>query len=204
MGMIDQLKKVIKSLPDKKLSQIIFHDALKLNNNTTDTISFVFWICFMAEQDLKDIEYEALRIAKIAYPKGADEEVLKIIKEEYGIQLHKIDPDDKNHSEQNIYFGDLIKIKEKLFGKTNFIKLLWKLNDIRNNLSHGRINSLQYNNESLFQRLTKEKLLIDYFTFATKSNIDNSPIWKTLTPEERKESENNLNKITKNKNDIIK
>ncbi|MCK4745179.1 hypothetical protein KAS41_03895 [Candidatus Parcubacteria bacterium] len=196
--MINQLKKIIKNIPNNELSRIISSGALKLDDDIIDTISFVFWICFMAEQDLKNIEYESLRIAKIAYPEGINEKNLKIIEEEYGIRLHKIDPNDKNHLERNIYFSDLIKIKEKLFGKKNITKLLWKLNNIRNDLSHGRIDNLKYNSESLFLHSTKKRLLIDYFTLSAESDIDNSPIWKKLTSEEKKEIKNNFNKITKN------
>lgn len=195
--MLDKLKEVIKSLSDKKLSQVISQGALKLDEDTTDTISFVFWICYMAENDLMDMEKKAWKITKTVSPTSTDAEVLRIAKEEYDIPLHKIDPDDKDYVEQAIYFSDLIKIKEKLFGKTNFTKLLRKINDIRNDLSHGRINELKYNNESLFLRLTKEKLIIDYFTYILETNKDDSPIWQKLSPEEKEEIENKLDKYFK-------
>ncbi len=197
MGTLEQLKQLIHSRSEEELSKIISHAALRYDDNTSQTISFVFWICYMAEQDLKTIIQGCWNMSKIAYPENSNNEVImNIIKNEYGIDFTKIDPEHPNYSENNLYFKDLIDIYEKFFNKTNLSTLFWKLKDVRNDLSHGRIEKLTYNNNSLYLRETKEEILEDYFTYySEKDNLDTSPIWNSLSTEEKKAVEEKYKKI---------
>jgi len=94
--------------------------------------------------------------------------------------------DQKNIDIENLeYFSDKIKIYEVMVGKTKHAELLHKLKDLRNDISHNRINELKYNNEDLFLRATKEKILIDYFETETEDDLSRSDIWNSLTEEQK-------------------
>lgn len=180
---LEQLKKVISSISDDKLIETFSKGALKLDDNQIKTVSFVFWLCYVAETDLNSIILQAWNMAQKATQFPNKEDVNKIIKD-WGFDFDNLK-----------YFSDKIKIYEKMFGQTARTKILWKINDIRNDLSHNRINSLTYNNESLTLRETKEKITIDYFE--TSSNIDfsKSKIWNDLTPEEQSKVKDIFNKF---------
>jgi len=62
-----------------------------------------------------------------------------------------------------------------------------KLKDIRNNLSHNRIENLVYNDSPLAERSTKEKLLQDYFESGIDNDLSKSDIWNTFSEAEKKE-----------------
>ena len=67
------------------------------------------------------------------------------------------------------------------------MKLLWKLKKLRDDLSHGRIAGLKYNDKNLLLRTAKESLLIDYFTLVQEKTPDISHIWQKLSEEDKKD-----------------
>ncbi|MCX6735750.1 MAG: hypothetical protein NTZ13_01580 [Candidatus Parcubacteria bacterium] len=81
------------------------------------------------------------------------EDVKQVLKNNYKIDFYN-----------RGYLGDKIKIYEATVGKNEFSKLLWKINMIRNDLSHTRIDKLFYKKQDLSLRETKEVLLTDLFT----------------------------------------
>lgn len=200
---LETLLQTITKIPDDDLDTVISYGALKYDDNTVSTVSFAFWICYMAEQDLGDVIEKAWALSKLGYPENCTGRVLSIIKNEYGIKLHKIDPDDDAYNKRDISFGDRIKIEELMFGETKMVELLWKLKNIRDDLSHGRIVGLAYDGESLFLRSTKEKLVIDYFTYSLLENKEDSPIWKKLTFEEKTEIEKKFEEVLGKISDIL-
>jgi hypothetical protein len=198
MSDLEQLKITLRGLSDKDLSEIISHGAMQYSDEIAQTVSFAFWICYMAEQDLKEVLERAWKMSKSAFPEIDHEKADQQIERDCKIKLGKIDPSRENYNSRDITFGDLILIKERLFGKTDLVKLLWKLKKIRDGLSHGRINELKYKEKNLLLRLTKENLIIDYFTLAKKDDSSISPIWNKLSEEDKKDIEEKFNQIMKN------
>lgn len=176
MNELEKTKEFIKNLSDEELSLMIPKASLCLEINKIQTAHFAFWICYMAELDFGDILTKAWKMAKTLY--GADEGVINIIKQKYGIKIEKIDPKDQNYNLRTVTFGDRISVFEKVAGEENeLVKMLWKLKNIRDDLSHGRIDNLSYDGNDLELRATKEKLLLDYSTLNANVEFSESPIW---------------------------
>ncbi|MDO9230962.1 MAG: hypothetical protein Q7U36_00565 [bacterium] len=151
----DNLKLIIESVSDEKFNETISKGALKLNDNQIQTVSFIFWLCYMAENDLNDVLKQAWQLStEITNPEISESDQKILLK-----TFSKKDNFDINNLE---YFADKIKIHEAMCDD-NLTKLLWKLNELRNDISHNRINKLGYNGQSLFLREIKEKILFDYF-----------------------------------------
>lgn len=197
MNIIEQLEKVIQNLSDEELSLMIPKASLKLDPNVIQTANFAFWLCFMAELDHSSILEEAWNASKKVY--GNSEEVIDLIKQKFGIKVEKIDPNEPGYNANNITFGDKIYVLELMIGKNDSVKLLWKLKNIRDNLSHGRINQLDYDDQNLQLRITKEKILKDYFTYGLNFNLDKSPVWKQLVEEDKKDINNKLKQLKNQK-----
>ena len=189
---IDTLLKVMKTIPDSKLDQT-FIGALNLTEEQQGVVTFVFWLCYMTEIDLESIIQAAWANSNKFFPKETNDAAEKMLIDRLKgyrskdanisdvlVSIKNLsDRDrttikdfvDKNYNSKPIfagvnslpYFIDKIRVYESLFGKTNRTNLLWKINTIRNDLSHNKIDSLQYNGESLSLRSTKEKIIEDYF-----------------------------------------
>ena len=193
---IEQLEGVIKN-KDNPLDEIISRAALKLDKNIITTINFIFWLCYMAEQDLDYCLQASWKLSKVAYP--VDKEISKLLLDKYKIKIEKIDPDVENYLPNKITFGDRIAIYESMAGKTDSIKMFWKLKKLRDCISHGRIDGLKYNNNNLYHRETQERLLLDYFNLQlNNNNLSKSKIWNDLTEEDKKEVIKNYEQL-KNK-----
>lgn len=136
-----------------------------MNDQQIGLVSFAFWLVYMAETDLNDITQRAWTLSK----SFSSPEVSKVAKEMLANMIGGKKPIDIDNLE---YFSDKIKVYQAMFGENDRTKLLWALNDIRNNLSHNRIEKMQYNGQSLAIRETKEKILNDYF--ATALAVDTS------------------------------
>lgn len=173
----ERLKKIIKDIPEEKLIDTFSKGALKLNDDQIKTVSFAFWLCYMAETDLNSIIHQAWQMAQQVTRFPNQEEVNKVIKN-MGFNFDNLE-----------YFGQKIDLYQKMFGKTERTKLLWKINTIRNDLSHNRIDNLNYNGESLTSREAKEKIVIDYFETSFSADFSKSKVWNDLTPEEQKHIE---------------
>ena len=159
MELFEFFKNNIENVSDKQINEAISKGALKMNDEQITTVSFVFWLVYMAETDLNDIINKSL-ITTISI---LSPEVTKKVKEILNDEIKGKKKIDINNPE---CFSDKVKIYEAFYGKTERTKLLWKLNDIRNDLSHNRIDNLKYKEKPLSLRKTKEKILIDYFETA--------------------------------------
>lgn len=162
--MLATFEEKIKQCSDKTLSEVIAKGSLRLNDNQVETISFVFWLCFMAENDLNDI----LKSSWAKVISKHSPEIQEAVLEEFKRKISSKKEIDMNNLE---YFIEKIKIHEAAKGKNKFTKILWKLNDIRNDLSHNRIDKLEYNNKSLYLREVKEEILIDYFQAMSEDGV---------------------------------
>jgi len=157
--MIEQFKIIAQNASDEKFNETISRGILRLSDNQINTVSFVFWLCYLAETDLNDVVKGSWQKVSSNSSDILKDKALEIlVKKMYnGKKDKKID---FNNLE---YFIDKIKVYEMAVGKNKSVEMLWIINGIRNDLSHNRINELQYKKESLFLRETKNKLLIDYF-----------------------------------------
>ena len=79
----------------------------------------------------------------------------------------------KNRTMDNLDFlTDKIIFYEKNFGDKKLTGILWEIHRLRNDISHGRFESLLYNGENLYEEKTQKKLLLDYLD--AMSNPDHS------------------------------
>ena len=206
--LLEEMKKV----SDKKLADT-FIGALNLTEEQRDLVNFVFWLCYMTETDLDSSLKEAWIKSNANFSSETNElaqkEIAKNIKGyrerdidiknflteeklETGKNEEIIQFIEKNYIQKRIFNGvenlpsfiDKIRIYEFLFGKTKRTKLLYKIKDIRNDLSHNRIDHLSYENKSLLLRETKEQIIEDYFKTVFEGDLTKSKIWNKLTPKQ--------------------
>ena len=154
---IELLKNLIAKNPEEKLNEIIPEAILNIPNNKKDTISFIFWFCYMVETELNDVLTNSWKKVIRESESETQEASIKIIKE----NVFKDSDKDIDNLE---YFKDKIKLYIFAKGENSFSKFLWIVNGIRNDLSHNRVDSLKYKEKNLFLKETKAELLIDYFS----------------------------------------
>jgi len=154
------MKEKVGTVSDEKLISTISKGALGLSDGEINTVSFVFWLVYMAETDLEDIITEAWRMAGSAFSEDVKRLATEILQKQYS-GSRTVDPN------KLVYFIDKIVVLEALYGKDARVKMLYKLNDLRNALSHNRIGALSYGGMLLSNRPAKEKILIDYFEMLT-------------------------------------
>jgi hypothetical protein len=197
MDSFETLKQKIKNANNEELARIISDAALRLDKEQTDTVSFVFWLSFMTENDLDQVLCGAWKMAKEYGP--SSEEVIKIIKEKYSIDIAKIDPDDPDYNPTTVYFGDKIKIYEDMFGTNSNVELFRKIKGLRNDISHGRIDGLKYEGLDLKTKEGKQKILIDYFGTTTKRDSVEPLIFQQMSEAEKGEVKKIFEKWKKDK-----
>lgn len=212
---LDLLIKKMKESSDEKLDDT-FVGALNLNPEQKNLVNFVFWLCYMTETDLDYVLKRAWEFSSSFFPEEVNQLAKKMIAENlkgYGeegadinnfitsLNLEKnkevqiLDFINKNYSSKKVFTGienlpnfiDKIKVYELYFPNTKRTKMLFKINGIRNDLSHGRINELKYNKKSLLLRTTKEEIIEDYFKTALNNDVYQSNFLKDLTPEQEAE-----------------
>lgn len=121
---------------DKDIARKMVKERFSLTNEQFDAVDFVFWVAYFVEREAEDL---------IIYPEvkiGARQIAMDTI-------IGKL------------YFGDKIKIIEELYAgkKDSFIKLMRKIQDMRNDIAHGRFNKLTYGGYDLSDSRGKIKLL---------------------------------------------
>jgi sulfur relay (sulfurtransferase) DsrC/TusE family protein len=151
---MEEIKKLIDGNPDiliKKMgdlgvdfnnfSENIARDMVKnLFSSLTDeqfkTVDFVFWISYFVE-----------RVAeKLIIDSETQSGARKVAIETLVSKLH---------------FGEKIKVIEELYieKKDNFIKLMREVQDLRNDIAHGKFDNLKYGGYSLSDNRGKIKLI---------------------------------------------
>jgi hypothetical protein len=125
------------------LSTDIAREAVKkkfsLTQEQFEAVDFIFWMSYMVEKDAEDL---------IVYPEvqlGARQQAMDVFME-------------------RLHFGDKINIIEKLYTnkKDNLLKLMRKIQDMRNDIAHGRFNNLSYGGYNLSDNRGKLKLIAHY------------------------------------------
>jgi hypothetical protein len=205
---IDTFTEMMKGVSDEKFNETFSKGMLQLTDEQTNTILSMFFLCYMAEKDLEEVLTTAWREASIHFSPEVNTQAKETLKEMvFGKRDLQLNQAMEGLSEEVIakikqavrqgyiekrdfdidsleYFSDKIKIYEAMFGENERTKLLWKINGIRNDISHNRINQLTYNKEDLMLRGTKEKLLVDYLRTSFTSNFEDTEFFKKLTPEQ--------------------
>ena len=191
MDQIELLKKAMREGSDQQLNETISKGALKMSDEQIATASFVFWLVYMAETDLNDTQVESWEKSGKSFPPEVKKMSEELLQKKIKRKISMGNPE---------YFSEKIKVFEALFGEKNErTKLLWKLNDLRNDLSHNRINELKYDGQSLFLRKTKEKILFDYFDTSSNLDFHESAFWKSLSEDEKRVVETKYKDISKYK-----
>lgn len=123
---------------DKDISKKIVEERFHLTDEQFEAVDFVFWIAYYIEKEAESL---------IIYPEigaGARQVAMETI-------ISKL------------HFGDKIKIIEELHSgkKDKFIKLMRKIQDMRNDVAHGRFDNLQYGGYYLNDNRGKLILIAD-------------------------------------------
>ena len=149
----DELRKLVDGNPDELikwaeergidfsgLSKDVARDAVKkrfsLTEDQFDAVDFVFWISYMVERDADE-----LIIEPEVHIGGRRESIELLV--------------------SRLHFGDKIKFIEKIYTSKEdpFIKVMRQVQDLRNDVAHGRFDELKYGGYPLSDNRGKLKLL---------------------------------------------
>lgn len=167
--MLDELREQLKKFSNEDFNDFIPMQMLGLSKEETLTVQAIFWFCHMVERDLDNVLRFAFRQVELIEGKTPDE-VLKYISDTYQVEFHKVDPNDDSYDPRSVTFGQRISFVEKMQGKNKHIKFLWEVKNLRDDLSHLRIQDLNYKGKSLLDNEVKIELFQDYYL--TTRNIE--------------------------------
>jgi hypothetical protein len=150
---IEEIKKLIDGDPDvliekakslgidlsgfpKDIAKKMVRERYSLTDDQFEAVDFIFWIAYFVEREAEEL---------IVYPEvqiGARREAMEAL-------INKL------------HFGDKIKIIEELYTdkKDKFIKLMRKIQDMRNDIAHGRFEDLNYGGYNLSDSRARIKLI---------------------------------------------
>lgn len=137
----------LNSVLDKNIAKTMVGKRFALTNEQFEAVDFVFWVAFFVEKEAEDL---------IVFPEvgaGARKEAMDALV-------------------GKLYFGDKIKIIEELYvgEKDDFIKLMRKIQNMRNDVAHGRFVNLNYGGYSLSDNRGKLKLIANLRDSLLKKN----------------------------------
>lgn len=204
---VDQVKAMLKEVPDKKLNEAVIKGVLKLSDEEIDTLMFVFGLCYLAERDMEAVLTEPWKKLEQMFPPETVNRAKEILNDFLsrekegeptlddvltGLDVAKAEeikvvvearyrPKRILKIEDLSTFGEKIRAYTTIFSKNNVAEVLWVLKELRDNLSHGRIKDLEYQGVSLMKREAKEKILSDYLT-----SVDNPDHGKSRLNDELK------------------
>ena len=174
MYKVEDVKKMIGSVSDDKLNSAVSKGALKLSDDQINAVSFVFWLCYLAERDIGFVISEPWK--KLAEMFGVE-----AIKPAKKFLSEYVFGKDKEKDIENLDFlTEKIRVYQGCYGSNNVTKILWEINRLRNDVSHGRIDALVYEGNSLLLRNVKEKLLMDYMEAVNNPDHSKSPLQEDL------------------------
>jgi hypothetical protein len=138
---------LVQSSKELDLARRLVVQKFNMNEEAIRATEFVFWISYFAERELRE------SILKVENTQGVTTPMLEGM-------LDRLD------------FGDKISLVERHYqeGKSNFTKLYWKINNLRNDVAHGRISELVYDGLKLSDISGQLKLLSDFIK-STKTQI---------------------------------
>lgn len=161
---IEEIKKLVNGDPDilikkagemgidfsglnKDIAKEIVRKRFSLTEDQFEAVDFIFWIAYFVEREAGDL---------IVYPEvqiGARKEAMEALV-------------------GKLHFGDKIKVIEELYTgkKDEFIKLMRKIQDMRNDIAHGRFENLNYGEYSLSDNRARLKLIANLRDALLKKN----------------------------------
>ncbi|MDD2807374.1 MAG: hypothetical protein PHW95_02560 [Patescibacteria group bacterium] len=165
----EKFKEAMKSMPDNSIDDFtknIVKFLLKFNDEQINTVSFVFWLVYVAELKLDEFRIHAWEVAE----KDSSEDIIDRAKQMLTDKINL----DRSVINNPRYFSEKIKFFEGVIGKNDFVEILYILRDLRNDISHLRIDNLKYKELSLYTREAKENLIIDFVESARNCNASKS------------------------------
>jgi hypothetical protein len=142
---IEEAAKIESTKNRLDLGRNLVRSRFKINDDGIEAVEFIFWMVYYLERLTQDVIIETESKA------GARREAIQKIVDK-------------------LHFGDKISILSDLYienkKKDDYIKFLWKVNDLRNDVAHGRFNELTYKNYNLSGSEGQLKLINDYINFA--------------------------------------
>lgn len=129
------------------LGRKIVRQGYKISDKEVEAIEFCFWFSYFVERRIRDMIIPPEVMA------GANVGVMQTI----------ID---------RLNFGDKISIISDLYYKDSkkdgFVKILWKINELRNAMAHGRFDELKYGGYHLSDLKGQLKIFGDFTKFFQK------------------------------------
>jgi hypothetical protein len=149
----DDLKKLVDGNPDelikwaeergidfsglsKDIARTMVRQKFALSEEQFEAVDFVFWMSYMVERDAEEL------IIEPEVHIGARKTSIELLV-------------------SRLHFGDKIKVIEQLYTSKDdpFVKLMRQIQDLRNDVAHGRFNNLKYGGYSLSDNRGKLKLI---------------------------------------------
>lgn len=196
----ESIEAKLKSFENQDFVNVVSQTMLALSDEEKLTVEFVYWFCHLIERDLTQILEEGMRTTNKILGQ-TPEELEKYIRETFKIKLEKVDPAHPSYNPNDITFGDKIYVVERMRGETPHTNFLWKIKKIRDDVSHGRIGNLRYNNQSLTLKETKAMLVKDYIEYS--AGVDTEEVggfMATMNDEDKQRVENIFNDWQANQN----
>lgn len=121
---------------DKDIAKKLVKESFSLSDNQFEAVDFVFWTSYTVERYADELIIEPEVHA------GARKEAIELLV-------------------SKLHFGDKIKVIEELYSsdKDPLVKLMRQIQDLRNNIAHGRFNNLEYGSYPLSDNRGKLKLI---------------------------------------------
>lgn len=123
---------------DKDIAKTMVKKKYSLTDNELDAVDFVFWTSYFVERTAEELIIDPQVL--IGVPRKTMESLVN-----------------------KLHFGDKIKTIEDLYisNKNPFIGFMRKIQDMRNDIAHGRFSNLKYGGYHLSDNRGKIKLLAD-------------------------------------------
>jgi hypothetical protein len=131
------------------IARKIVKDKLRKSEEIIRATEFVFWISYYAEIEIRN----AIKEIESKLSGGFTPMMEGML--------------DKLH------FGDKISLIKKYYSTKStdsFVSLLWEINNLRNNVAHGRLEELSYGGLTLSDAKGQILLLIDFIKSASKKS----------------------------------
>lgn len=129
------------------LGRTLVREKYKINDVGIEAVEFIFWFFYFIERTTEDM----------------------LINAECGVGARR---EAIQKMVDKLHFGDKISIVSDLYvknrDKDDLIKLFRKVNDLRNDIAHGRFSDLIYGGHHLSDSEGQLKLVNDFINFTNK------------------------------------
>jgi hypothetical protein len=141
-----ELKDIESHLSDRDDIRGFIKKSFSLSEDQMDTVEFLSWFIYYAERSLRNILIIVLK-GGIKSEDGSYEKIIEFIIDKF------------NFTEKIDLYNEASSGKKA--GK--LVSYFRKINQLRNDIYHGRIEDLKYNKADLRQKKTRSKMMFDFF-----------------------------------------